>query len=175
AALAGWEVAEPRRVHARMRHVRAARYLRIGTESLARLARDRDVEIGHPLLEAAVWDAVSGVAPRSGYLGRDDGMAALFSDLLPPELLARADKASFDELFFNDHSRTFAREWAGHGDALVDGIALRDHWRAGTPRAQSFTLLQAAWLVSGDRGEQSLGRRVERVPAPRPAQPQHRK
>jgi asparagine synthase (glutamine-hydrolysing) len=167
-ALAAWEAAEPRRVAARMRHVRAARYLDVGVASLDRLARDSGALIAHPLLEPAVWAAAASSAPRGGHRDRSAAMAAVLGGLLPPELLARGDKACFDEVFFNDHSRTFAAAWTGTGvpAGLVDPDALRSHWLAGEPSAQSFTLLQAAWLASADGVEEPVGGAVERVPAP---------
>lgn len=175
AALAAWEAAEPRRVRARMRHVRAARYLTVGTASLDRLAADAGAGIAHPLLERAVWAAVANAAPRGGHRDREAAMGAEFGALLPPELVARVDKACFDEVFFNEHSRAFAAGWTGGGvpHDVVDARALREHWLAGEPRAQSFSLLQAAWL-SADRGEQPLGARLERVPAARAGEAQHR-
>ena len=149
-ALAVWEAAEPRRLRARMGHVRAARYLRIGTASLALLARDSGAAIHHPLLEPAVWAAVAGSAPRGGHLDRTRAMTAVFGPLLPGELLARKDKATFDEVFFHDHSREFAAGWDGSGvpGELVDAGALRGHWSGSAPKAQSFSVLQAAWLAS---------------------------
>lgn len=169
-ALAAWEAAEPRRLAARMRYVRAARYLGIGVASLDRLARDSGATIGHPLLEPAVWAAAAGAAPRGGHRDRSAAMAATFGGLLPPELLARGDKACFDEVFFHDHSRAFVTEWTGAGvpAGLVDPDALQSHWLAGGPRAQSFTLLQAAWLASADGVEEPVGGLVEGVPAPGP-------
>jgi Asparagine synthase len=170
-ALAAWEAAEPRRLRPRLRHVRAARYLRIGTASLDLLARDAGAAVAHPLLDLRVWAALgSGPAHRD----RTAAMRAVFGPLLPAELLARTDKACFDEVFFHDHSRAFAAGWSGAGvpGALVDAGALRRHWHGEAPRAQSYTLLQAAWLA--DRGQQPPGRVVERVPAAGPAQPQHR-
>jgi asparagine synthase (glutamine-hydrolysing) len=150
-ALAAWEAAEPRRLRARMSHVRAARYLRIGTASLDLLARDSGAEIHHPLLEPAVWAAVARSAPAGGHLNRRRAMTAAVGGLLPGELLARRDKASFDEVFFHDHSRRFAEAWDGSGvpAGLVDPGALRAHWRGEAPKAQSFLLLHAAWLASG--------------------------
>jgi hypothetical protein len=102
-------------------------------------------------------------------------MAAVFGALLPAELIARPDKACFDEVFFNEHSRAFAAGWTGGGvpHHVVDPSALRKHWLTGDPRAQSFSLLQAAWL-SADRGQQPLGAGLERVPAPRAGEAQHR-
>jgi hypothetical protein len=170
-ALAAWEAAEPRRLRARLRHVRAARYLRIGTDSLDRLARDCGAAIAHPLLDTRVWGAV---AAGPTHADRTAAMRAVFGPLLPAELLARTDKACFDELFFHEHSRAFAARWSGTGvpAELVDAGALRRHWLGDAPRAQSFSLLQAAWLA--DRGQEPAGRLVERVPAARPAQTQHR-
>jgi hypothetical protein len=154
--LGDWDAAEPRSLGSRMRHVRAARYLRIGTASLALLARDRGAEIHHPLLEPAVWAAVAHSAPAGGHLDRARAMAAVFGPVLPGELLAREDKATFDEVFFHDHSREFAAGWDGSGvpGELVDAGALRDHWNGGAPKAQSFSLLQAAWTAS-ERSEPS--------------------
>ena len=175
-AVAAWDAAEPRRLGARLRHVRAARYLRIGTGSLERLAQDSGAAIAHPLLEPAVWAAVASRAPRGGHADRTAAMRATFAGLLPADVLARPDKACFDEVFFHDHSRAFAERWTGSGvpAGIVDAGALREHWHAGEPAAQSFSLLQAAWLASVDRGEQAAGRVVERVPAARPPQPQDR-
>jgi Asparagine synthase len=170
-ALAAWEAAEPRPRLARMRHVRAARYLRIGTASLDRLARDAGARIVHPLLDVGAWGAL---AAGPTHRDRTAVTEAVFAPILPAELLARSSKAGFDEVFFHDHSRAFAAGWTGAGvpSALVDAGALRRHWLGDVPRAQSYTLLQAAWLA--DHGEQPAGRLVERVPAARPAQPQHR-
>jgi hypothetical protein len=174
-ALARWEAAEPRRLVARMWHVRSSRYLRIGTASLGRLAADAGAAIAHPLLEPAVWAAVARTAPRGGHRARTDAMRAAFGGLLPDELLARPDKACFDEVFFHGHSRAFAARWSGAGApaGLVDAGALQEHWLGDAPRAQSFSLLQAAWL-STDGVEQPGGGLVERVPAARAAQAQNR-
>jgi asparagine synthase (glutamine-hydrolysing) len=149
AALAAWEAAEPRGLDARLRHVRAAGYLRVGTQSLALLARAAGAMIGHPLLDGGVWHAVARAAPRGGHLSRTQGMRATFGALLPAELIERSSKASFDELFFGEAGRAFAAGWTGMGvpAGLVDPRALHEHWLAGEPRAQSFSLLQAAWLA----------------------------
>lgn len=175
-ALAAWEAAEPRRVRARLRHVRAARYLRVGTGSLDLLARDAGAAIAHPLLAPSVWAAVARSAPLGGYSDRTAAMRAVFEPLLPAELLARHDKACFDEVFFHQHSRAFAAAWTGAGvpAGLVDADALREHWLGEAPRAQSFSLLQGAWLASQQGVQQPVGGRVERVPAAGPPQPQHR-
>jgi hypothetical protein len=175
-ALAHWEASEPRRMPARMAHVRGARYLRVGTGSLGILAESAGAAIVHPLLDLGVWAAVARSAPRGGHLGRTEAMEAIFGPLLPAELLAREDKAGFDELFFHDHSRAFAASWSGDGvpDDVVDAAALREHWLGPAPRAQSLTLLQAAWLASAERGDEPLAGGGQHVPAARAPEPQHR-
>jgi hypothetical protein len=171
------QVAEPRRMRPRLRHVRAARYLRVGTASLERLAAEAGTALEHPLLDRGVWAAVSRWAPRGGYLGRDDAMRDVFGDLLPAALHGRRDKACFDEVFFHHHSRRFAAAWTAGGvpPGLVDAGALRAEWRAPAPRAQSFTLLQAAWLASaGDGADEPPAGLAQRVPAARAPQSEHR-
>jgi hypothetical protein len=174
-ALAAQAAAEPRRLQARMRHVRGLRYLRVGTAGLELLAAGAGARIAHPLLEPGVWAAVAAHAPRGGHLGRTDGMQAIFGDLLPAELLARGDKAGFDEVFFHCHSRAFAERWdeVGVPPAVVDAAALRAHWLGPAPLPQSFSLLQAAWLASADGVEQPLAGDGQRLPAARSPQPPH--
>jgi hypothetical protein len=157
-ALAAWEAAEPRGLTARMRHVRGARYLRVGTDSLALLARDAGATLGHPLLDIGVWEAVARAAPPGGHLGRRQAVDAVFGALLPRELIARSDKAGFDELFFGEHSRALAARWPGTGipAQLVDAGALRRHWLEPAPRAQSFSLLQAAWVASAGLDDRAV-------------------
>lgn len=159
-ALAATAAREPHALGARVRWYRALRYVRASFSSLDAPARHGDVDIVHPLADAALWRAVERTAAPHGFEDRTAGMRRAFGDLLPPELAARPDKASFDEVFFSRHARAFAEAWRGGGvpEALVDTEALRRHWRSGSPRAQSFSLLQAAWLRSaGDRVEQPVG------------------
>jgi asparagine synthase (glutamine-hydrolysing) len=172
-ALAAVEADEPRGLAARLRHVRSARYLAVGTSSLDHVAADAGAAIAHPLLDLGVWAAMAAHAPAGGYLARSDAMHAIFGDLLPERLRSRPDKAGFDEVFFHDHSRAFAARWDGAGvpGDLVDPEALREHWLGSAVRAQSFTLLQAAWLASADGVQQPLAGARESVPALRTAQP----
>jgi asparagine synthase (glutamine-hydrolysing) len=86
-------------------------------------------------------------------------LAALAGHLLPQEVVDRRTKAGFDAVFFNDHSRAFARDWDGAGAEmrLVDTQRLRRHWLGRAPDPHSLTLLQAAVLASaGDHVEQAL-------------------
>jgi asparagine synthetase B (glutamine-hydrolysing) len=173
-ALARREVAEPRRLERRMRFVRGAPGMDIGTASLRALARERDVELHHPLLDLGVWGAVRRAAPRSGFFNRKEAMRAIFAGMLPDSLLSRTDKAHFDGVFFDRHSRAFAETWNGEGVPAehVDAGALREHWRTERPAAQSYVLLQAAWLASAaDALQERVGGVGEAVPALRSPQP----
>jgi asparagine synthetase B (glutamine-hydrolysing) len=172
-AVAGLEADEPRRLGARLSWLRGTTALSRGTASLAALAGDAGTAIAHPLLDRRLWAAVARAAPRGGHLGRTAAMRALFADLLPEGVLARSDKASFDELFFARHSRALAAEYGGEGapEGLVDAQALRAHWLRPRPQAHSFTLLQAAYLASApERFEHERPGVGERVPAVGPAQ-----
>ena len=146
AARATEAASEPRGVRDRMTWLRGLRYLDLALDAIAGVAADDDVALAHPLFDGGLWGAV---AARGGFADRTAGMTALFSDVLPPDVLARRSKASFDAVFFNRHSRKFARTWDGTGASagLVDADALRAHWRGDAPAAQTFTLLQALWLA----------------------------
>ena len=147
--LARWAVEEPQELEARLRWVRRSRYLGVATKGLALAADDAGAQLVHPLLSTEVWSAVAAAAP-AGFAGRTEGMRRLFGDLLPDEICARGTKAFFDDVFWTERTRAFAHHWNGGGvpTSLVDSEALSDHWRAPMPAANSFTLLQAAWLAS---------------------------
>jgi asparagine synthetase B (glutamine-hydrolysing) len=154
AARAAEAASEPRGVDRRMAWMRGLRYLDLALDAIGLVAADADVELAHPLFDGALWAAA---ARHGGFEDRTQGMQALFGDLLPPDVLARRSKAGFDAVFFNRHSRAFARSWDGSGtpDDLVDAGALREHWLGEAPTAQTFTLLQALWLAR-DRVQQPL-------------------
>jgi asparagine synthase (glutamine-hydrolysing) len=80
-------------------------------------------------------------------------MRTLFPELLPPELLARPDKAAFGQVAWGPHSRAFAAGWDGSGldPDLVDLDALRRAWPEAERDGRLLTVLQAAWLAA-DRG-----------------------
>lgn len=166
-AVAATAASEPGRPEPRLRWYRSLRYLRASLSSLEGPAAAGGVSIVHPLADEGLWATVGRCALPHGFASRTAAMRELFADLLPAELLARADKATFDEAFFSAHARDFARRWTGAGVpcTLVDPDALRRHWLSGEPAAQSFSLLQAGWLADeGGRGstrdgvEQPLGR-----------------
>ncbi len=151
---------EPRRLAERMAWWRGLRYLRVAIAPLDALAAAGDVQVRHPLFGRELWGAVASLAAPHGFAGRSSAMRLLFGELLPDEILARRSKAHFDEAFWNQRSRAFALAWDGTGvpEEWVDRDALAQHWRGEHPAAQSFTLLQAAWLASRRAGhvEQQL-------------------
>ena len=74
-------------------------------------------------------------------------MSELFGDVLPPQVLDRSSKATFDSVFFNDHSRAVTAEWGGDGvdEALVNAAELRLTWKKSEVDARSLSLLQSLW------------------------------
>jgi Asparagine synthase len=172
--------AEPRALRDRLAWWQTLRYLRVAASGIELVARGEDVRIAHPLLSRGFWAAVAGAAGPDGFGGRTDGMRRLFGDLLPDEIIERRSKANFDEAFWTDRARSFAAVWDGGGvpNELVDVAALQAHWRGPRPLAQSFILLQAAWLASTlralDTVEQPPQSIVGRVPATPPSQLEER-
>ena len=89
-------------------------------------------------------------------------MRRLFGDLLPQAVIERSSKANFDQIFWTDRTRAFARSWDGSGvpHEWVDPEALARYWCGERPVAASSSLLQAAWLASVGHGVEQLPERV---------------
>jgi hypothetical protein len=149
-SLASEAAAEPRRIRDRLAWWQQSRYLKVGTASLGLIARDTDTLIVHPLLSPAFWDAVAIAAGPHGFPDRTEGVRCLFGDLLPPAVVERNSKTSFDKVFWTNRARAFARRWDGSGIPLewVDAQKLARHWAQSNPSVPSSFLLQAAWLAS---------------------------
>ena len=141
---------EPWRLLPRMRWYRGQDSMATGLRALELIAADAGATIEHPLLDARLWGAVAAAAPRGGFRDRETALLAVAGGVLPAETVSRRTKASFDAIFFHEHSRAFVRDWDGAGvpERIVDAAALRDHWREESPDAHSYTLLQAVWLAS---------------------------
>ena len=77
-------------------------------------------------------------------------MLALFSDVLPPAVLGRTTKASFNLVNAGAATREFARTWDGSGvdEELVDVERLRSVWLSDEPTMAAGVLLHCAWLAS---------------------------
>ncbi len=160
AALAGWGAHEPRGLADRLAWTRRSHYLHVVTAALSLTAEDTDVLLVHPLLSGEVWAEVARAAGPLGFDGRTDGIRRILGRLLPADVCARTSKASFNGAFWTERARGFVRSWRGGGvpEEWVDPSALLAHWLGEQPVANSFTLLQAAWLESADRVEQPLDR-----------------
>jgi asparagine synthase (glutamine-hydrolysing) len=173
AAAASHDAAEPRAPRRRLAWARGMRALDVGPRSLAAVASMTGAVIAHPLLDPGVWAAVARAGGPRGFDGRRHGMRALAGTLLPAELIARRDKAAFDEAFFTATARAAAAAWTGGGipEELVDPGALAAHWADPEPMAQSFTLLQA--VSAAERGDEPLAGVRQRVPAAGPPERQH--
>ena len=113
--------------------------------SLDVLAADEDARAINPLLEPGFVAALAKAGGNLGFGDRTALMRALFADALPDEVLARPDKAYFNQSFWRGPSRRLIEEWDGEGvdHDLVDPDALRREWSWPVPDAKSAMLLQA--------------------------------
>lgn len=102
-----------------------------------------------PLLDRGFLAALARAGGRLGYPSRTMAMRALFSDVLPKEVLVRSTKASFNMAHAGASTRDFARAWDGSGvdSALVDVERLRQVWLSDQPTMTTGLLLQSAWLA----------------------------
>lgn len=128
-------------------------------EALTAFSEENDVLHLDPFLEPRFVAAFARMVGPLGLATRTDAMRALFSDVLPDEILSRTSKAVFNRGFLTDVGRAFARSWDGGGvdKEMVDPVALRSAWLSDWPPSQSFGLLQAAWLHA--QGEEVGGLR----------------
>ena len=143
---------EPHAWSARVRWKARRRRLALTLESLALLAADSGIRVVHPLLDPGAVEALARAGGWLGYGPRHAVLQALFGDLLPPELLARATKAHFDEVFWGPATRAFARRLLDEGElavpALLDRSGLAATWTSELPPGVSLLLLQASWLTT---------------------------
>lgn len=148
AAWAAEAASEPVRWTSRYGWWRRLRYIAIGMASVDLLAGDENVLSVHPFTDSRFSAALAALPPSRRFVDRTQAMRLLVGDLLPDDVLARDSKASFDQAFWNRHSRSLVGAWNGDGidESLVDVDALRELWRSGEPNARSFTLLQSIWL-----------------------------
>lgn len=142
--------AMPLRWDASIDHMWRSRYLQCGRATLTALAQDHDVVVAAPFFDPEVLAGFARAAGAAGLGPRADSLPDLVGDAVPERLARRTTKASFDGVFFNSHSRAFAEAWDGTGvdDSLVDAGALAAEWRSERPNANTFSLLQQAWLAS---------------------------
>ena len=152
-AYAAWEAGEP------LRSDRAltawwwrSRMLQSNLAGKRALGADADVLVASPFAAPEVLAACAAAGGPVGLGSRDRALAGSAGDLLPPALLARRSKASFDGAFWTARACAFAAAWDGRGvdPALVDVAGLRAEWARERPDPHSFALLQQAWLAAVD-------------------------
>lgn len=126
------------------------RRLQLHRDSLTRLGARHGVEVESPFCTADVLATVATAWGRPGPRGRAAELSANFDDLLPPELVARRDKSSFNGAFWAGPAREWAGGWTGAGvdDELVDAEVLAQEWAGTNPDPHSFSLLHQALLAS---------------------------
>jgi asparagine synthase (glutamine-hydrolysing) len=123
------------------------------------VARDHDVTHVDPLLEPTFVSALARCGGRFGFSSRTAVMAFLAEDLLPKAIIERQHKAAFNTAYFTATARRFVKSWDGGGldTSIVDPQALREEWSKPFPAANSFMLLQQAWLASNPCAGSQIG------------------
>jgi asparagine synthetase B (glutamine-hydrolysing) len=164
-AAAAEAAAEPLRWRRGFEWKRRLRHMEVSLDSLQALGAAEDVTIAHPLSDRRLWAALADLPVEERFQSRTEAMRRYFGDLLPEPILVRSTKASFDEVFWNHHSRAFAQSWNGGGvePDVVDVEALRREWASPAPSPRSFLLAQAAWLngsTSRDLAPNEVDQRV---------------
>lgn len=155
----GWaaELAgEPRTWPARVAWLGRRRYVALARESFALAAADAGATVAFPLLDAGVLAALARAGGRRGYADRTTALRRAFGGLLPPDLEARRDKASFDHAFWGARSRAAIDAWDGTGvdERIVSVEGLRQEWARELPHAGTAQLLQQVWLASAQAAQQ---------------------
>jgi asparagine synthetase B (glutamine-hydrolysing) len=125
------------------------RTLTVALRTLSSLAEDAGARLSVPLVDARFLAALAGAAGRHGWSSRTAAVQAIAGDLLPPAATQRRTKAWFNEVYWGQQSRRFARAWDGVLGCpdLVDRDALRREWLKANPHAHAAVLLQARWLA----------------------------
>jgi asparagine synthase (glutamine-hydrolysing) len=113
-------------------------------------AAEYGIRASDPLLDHRFLAALARAGGHTGFPGRTATMHALFSDVLPPAVLGRTTKASFNLANAGEATREFARTWDGSGvvEELVDVEGLRRVWLSDEPTMATGVLLHSAWLAS---------------------------
>ena len=113
ASLADEVAAEPLTWRRHLAWLLGLGYVQLGTESLGLLGRDHDVVVSHPLLDPGFVGSIAGLPRRRRFSDRTSGLLALFSGLVPSEILSRPAKAVFTDALWGQESRALAESWDG--------------------------------------------------------------
>jgi asparagine synthase (glutamine-hydrolysing) len=141
---------EPFRYDAATRAVPLRRSFATIVHNHSAAAADHGIRASDPLLDPGFVAALARAGGVTGFPGRTATMHALFSDVLPPAVLCRTTKASFNRVNAGPVTREFARSWDGSGvdEDLVDVDRLRSVWLSEEPTMAAGVLLHSAWLAS---------------------------
>ena len=147
---------EPGALDARLDHIRRLRSIVLTQHGLDLMASDHHTRFVNPLLDLGFLASLARFLGRRGVGGRTAVMRALFADVLPDAVLARATKATFAEAFCGPYTREFVAGWDGTGldPELVDPAALRRFWGDGAqmrPLGLTALLMQAVVVAADGR------------------------
>ena len=150
-------IRRPFRWSERLMELWRARFLRLTVRRLAALGERSQAVVHHPFAERDFVVTLARQAGATGFANRTVAMHELFADVLPDDVIARPTKASFNDVLWNRHTRSFVEQLREdeleHAlaqlelDAIVDPRALTEHWAGPAPMANSFLLLQACYLA----------------------------
>jgi asparagine synthetase B (glutamine-hydrolysing) len=155
----------PRVAERRPRWRAESRYLAMTCSSFSSMAGAAGTDVAHPLLDVGFLSALeaSGLTAE-GAGSRAVFLRALFADQLPEICLAPRSKATFQEVFWRDHTRAHVADWDGEGidGTVVDTERLRDAWHRQPTGMYTALLLQQTRLHRLQRDDPSLapGRRT---------------
>jgi asparagine synthase (glutamine-hydrolysing) len=158
---------EPVRFDARVRFVARRRGTVESLRTGERLAGDARADLVTPLSDERFLAALADAGGARGWASRSALLRALFSGLLPGEVLTRSTKADFSEVVWGPRTREFIADWSGAGadSELVDAEALKAAWSEASPIFPAAIPLQVAWL----RG---AGKNLQHVPTSGSATPE---
>jgi asparagine synthase (glutamine-hydrolysing) len=147
-----WRAASPylRTWRAGMRDMLDSRPYELTRGTLEAFAAEQGVRLVEPFWDPRYIDALVREGPPRGYRSRDEALEALFSDLLPQDVLRRSTKAVFNEILVGERTRAFVESWDGTGldERLVEPAVLRDQWRERIVDLRTLSALQLAWLAT---------------------------
>jgi asparagine synthase (glutamine-hydrolysing) len=121
--------------------------VQIGHASLRAFKARHGLQWEAPLVDRRFLGSLKASVSWHGYRGRRHLLHTFFPDL-PPEILDRRSKASFNSALFGEHTRAFAEQW--NGDGVPEGVNaewLKEHWQSAHVSARTASLLHHVWLA----------------------------
>ena len=117
------------------------RYIHRAKTDMARLGADYEVDVVHPYLDPGFVGSIAARIGRVGPESRTEVMESVYGDLLPPELLRRGTKASFDGVFWTSLAQESSQSLpVDLLPDLVDRAALLEFWRSDQPKGATYLM-----------------------------------